>query len=412
MNLDEITLRSPRADEVRQFLEPVSAAFAEEFSDGEIDVERALMEPDRFINAFRGEDRVGSAGAYSFRLSVPGGEIGSAGITAVGVRPDQRRRGIMRRMMTWLLDDARQRGEPVAILTASQAAIYQRFGFGQGTIQSSFTAEAGRLDFREPIGDDPARRIRIVDANEAARIFPVVYEAFRRDQPGAVTRSEAKWQTQLLADPEWMRAGGGPKYRALLEVDGEPRGYAIYRIKSEWSPSGPNSVLNAIEVTGLDPVVEQTLWQWLLSIDLVGTVRTYRHPVPHPLQHWLLEPRRLGLTVGDGLWLRLLDVPAALAGRRYAGSGTVVLELTDALIESNAGRWQVTVEDGQATVERTAAPPDLSLDVAALASVYLGAFRFGDLARAGRVAECLPGALLTVDSLFTPTRAPWCSTPF
>ena len=210
-----------------------------------------------------------------------------------------------------------------------------------------------------------------------------------------------------------MRAGGGPKYRAVLEVNGEPRGYTIYRVKSDWGPTGPASTLRVLEVYGLDPVAEQVLWEWLFAMDLIGTITAWRSPVPHPLQQWLTEPRRLALTVQDGMWLRILDVPAALSGRTYAGSGTLVLDVVDSLIESNAGRWQLAVDgDGTATAARTKAEPDLQLDVAALASTYLGAFRFGDLATAGRVRECQPGSLRSADVLFTPPRSPWNSTPF
>ena len=412
MTTDDIILRSPGPDELRAFFEPLVDAFSEEITDEELEVERRLMEPERLVNAFDGDDRVGTAGAYTFRMTVPGGEVGASGITAVGVRPDQRRRGVMRRMMSWLLDDAVQRGEPVAILTASEAAIYQRFGFGQATTQTTFSVDPARVRFREPVGLGEGRRIRMVSADEAAGIIPAVYEAIRPLTPGALTRTDDKWRLQLLSDAAWMRHGSGLKYRAVFEVDGEARGYAIYRVNGDWGPAGPSSTLVAIEVVGVDAAAEQAMWEWLFAMDLMGTVRAWRGSVPHPLQQWLLEPRRLALTVGDGLWLRILDVPGALGARTYAGSGTLVLQLADAMIESNAGRWQLTVDDGQATVSRTTAEPDLELDIATLAAAYLGAFRFGDLARAGRVRECQSGSLETADVLFTPNRSPWCSTAF
>jgi predicted acetyltransferase len=412
MTADHITLRSPAPDELREFIAPLADAFSEEIGTAEFESERQLFEPERCVNAFDGEQRVGSAAALTFRMTVPGGEVGASGITAVGVRPDQRRRGIMRQMMTWLLDDARRRGEPVAILTASEAAIYQRFGFGQGTTQATFTVDPARVQFREPVAPDPARRIRMIDADEGARILPTVYEAIRGATPGALNRSELKWRLQLVGDADWMRNGNGPKFQAVLESNGEPRAYAIWRVSGGWGPTGPASKLLVLEVVGIDATAEQAIWEWLFSMDLMATVQAWRGPVPHPLQQWLLEPRRLGLTVGDGLWVRLLDVPAALTARTYAGSGTLVLEVADELIDSNAGRWQLTVSGGVATVAPTTAEPDLTLDVAVLASVYLGAFRFGDLARAGRVRECHSGALQTADVQFTPSRAPWCSTAF
>src|SRR5688572_18177577 len=234
MTTDEITLRGPAPDEMRAFFQPIADAFSEDLSEPEFDAERQLLEPERCVNAFDGSDRVGSAAAYTFRLTVPGGEVGAAGLTGVGVRPDQRRRGILRRMMTWLHDDARRRGEPVAVLGASEAAIYQRFGYGQGTTQSTFSVDPARVQFREPVPADPSRRIRMVDEDEAARLFPAVYDAVRGDIPGSVDRSELKWRLYMVGDADWMRHGGGPKYRAVLEVDGQPRGYVIYRVKSDW----------------------------------------------------------------------------------------------------------------------------------------------------------------------------------
>ena len=209
-----------------------------------------------------------------------------------------------------------------------------------------------------------------------------------------------------------MQRGQGIKYRAVAEVAGEPRGYAIYRIEHGWGPTGPASTMNVLEVTGIDPTAEQALWQWLASMDLVRTIAGRRGPVPNPLQHWLLEPRRLSLTVSDGLWLRILDLPEALPARGYVGSGSLVIDVADDMFESNAGRWQLTVKEGRGTVARTTAAPDLELDIGSLAAVYLGGFRFVDVGVSGRVRECEPGALQRADALFTPPRAPWNSTPF
>lgn len=409
---NEITLRNPRPDGLHEFWQPLADAFAESLTNEEIEAERPLLDLDRFVGAFDGEKQVGTAGAYTFRLTVPGGEVGASGITAVAVRPDYRRRGILRQMMDWLLEDARKRGEAVAVLTASEAAIYQRFGFGQASTTSSFTMDSALAEFGEPVDLGPGARIRMVDTDEATELFAAIYDRVRPGIPGALDRSEPKWRLWLVADAEWMRRGQGIKYMAVIEVDGEPRGYAIYRIENGWGPAGPSSTMNVIEVTGVDPAAELALWQWLLSMDLVRTIVGRRGPVPHPLQHWLLEPRRMSLTINDGLWLRILDLPEALSARRYVGSGTLVIDVADDMIESNAGRWELRVDDGTAKVSRTTAAPDLELDIGTLAAAYLGGFRFVDLGVAGRVRECRPGVLQTADALFTPPRAPWNSTPF
>ena len=409
MTDDTIRLRQPTTDEILAFIEPTSAAFAEPFTGPELEDERRLWELDRLIGAVDGDKWVGTGGAYSLELTVPGGEVGAAGITMIGVTPSHRRRGILRLMMRWLLDQARERGEPVAILWASESAIYQRFGFGIGTLQSAFDIERGRMAFLRPA---PALgRIRLVDLDEAARLFPPVYDAVR--VPGAVTRSEAKWRHDLLDDHEAQRAANGMKFRAVLEVDGEPRGYAIYRIKAEWNEMGPNNTLLVLEVTGLDSPAERIIWEWLSGIDLVGHIKASRGPVPHPLLLQLTEPRRLGLAVREGMWLRLIDMHAALEARSYGVAGSLTFEVTDEFCPWNAGRWRLEVGgNGRGTLTASDADPDLTLDTADLATVYLGTFTFADLARAGRVGECRAGAVAESDVLFATAGAPWSSTMF
>jgi predicted acetyltransferase len=409
---DDLTLRSPRPDELQAFFRPTYLAFGEVPLPEQLEVERALMDFERFVGAVDGTSWVATAGAYPFRLTVPGGEIAASGITDIGVRPDHRRQGLLRQMMDWLFDDAARRGEPVAVLLASEAAIYQRFGFGQASMASSFSFDPTTTVFREPVGLEPGARIRLVDEDEAINVFADLYDQVRPLTPGALDRREAHWRHWLVADPEWMRRGEGLKFRALLEIGGEPRGFAIYRIQQGWAATGPEETLAVQEVIGIDARAEQALWEWLLSMDLVRTVTGRRGPIPHPLQHILLEPRRLALAVTDGLWLRILDLEAALAGRGYVGSSSLVFDIADELLPANAGRWHLTVEDGRSVVSRTTAAPDLELDVSTLAAAYLGGNRFVDLAVAGRVRECSPGSLTRADALFTPGRSPWNSTPF
>ncbi len=255
-------------------------------------------------------------------------------------------------MMTWLLDDARARQEPVAVLWASEAAIYQRFGFGAATLTSAFEVDKSNVVFRDPLPPRDDVRIRMVDIDEMYTLAAPIYDAVRTRVPGTLDRPEGRWRGLVLSDAEWMRRDNGPTYRAVLEVAGEPRGYVIYRVKQGWDARGPKSTLLVAELVALDPDAEQRLWQWVSSMDLVSTITGWRGPVPHPMQLWLQEPRRLGTTIVDGLWLRFVDLPAALAARTYAGEGSLVLEVADALIDSNAGRWQLTVRaDGSASVD-------------------------------------------------------------
>ncbi len=400
-------IRTATADSLRRFLAPLSRAFGEEYSDAEFELERPILDPERIIAAFDGDEPVGCAGALTQHLTVPGGEVGAAAVTLVGVTPSHRRQGILRSLMLEQLADVRTRGEPVAILWASEGSIYQRFGYGPGTVQGRFEIERPHAGLLRPT--PRSGRIRLVDADEALRVFPAVHDAVRPAVPGMIDRSVTWWTHLGVTDlPAW-RDGGGPKTFAVHETDGTPDGYAIYRVKADWEPRGARNRLLVSEVMAPDPAVQRALWAWLLDLDLVGTIAASRQPVPHPLQLTLEQPRRLGLMVGDGLWLRLVDVGTALAARSYATPGPLVLEVTDDVLPANAGRWRL---DGPGAVARTEARPDLRLDVADLAAVYLGAFRFADLARAGRVVELRPGALDEADRAFAATVPAWCPTMF
>jgi predicted acetyltransferase len=424
-------IRTATPETVRAFLAPLIVAFGEDLTDAEFDDWRRTIEPDRLIAAFEGDVPIATAGAYTFRLTVPGGDVGAAGVTAVGVEPGHRRQGILRSLMRNQLDDVHDRGEPVAVLWASESAIYQRFGYGLGTLDGTFEIDRGRTAWLRP--REPEGRMRLVDEEAALATFPSVYERMRAVTPGALTRTDDWWRWGILRDAEHSRRGAGPKYRYLYEVDGGAEGYAIYRVKTDWDDRGATGQVLVVEAMALTPRAERAVWSFLFGVDLTRRTRARHVPIPHPLLLELADPRALGIMAGDGLWVRLVDLPAALEARRYGTSGTLVLEVADAFCPWNAGRWRLTAGDTAevgdaaetgpagregdagslaATVERTDAPADLTLDVADLAASYLGASRLSDLARAGRVEELSPGALRRADALFVADGTPWCATLF
>jgi len=407
-------IRTAADETVRSFLAPLVVAFGEGLTDAEFDDWRRTLEPDRLIAAFDGEVPIGAAGAYTFRMTVPGGEVAAAGVTAVGVEPGHRRQGILRSLMRHQLDDVRERGEPVAVLWASESAIYQRFGYGLGTLSGTFEIDRSRTAWLRPW--EPEGKMRLVDEAEALATFPSVYEQMRAVTPGALARTEHWWRWETLYDAEHRRRGAGPKFRYLYEVGGAAEGYAIYRVKTDWDDRGPKGQVLVVEAMAVTPRAERAVWAFLFGVDLTRTTRAGRVAIPHPLLLELADPRALGITIGDGLWVRLVDLPAALGARRYGAAGTLVLEVADAFCPWNAGRWRLAAAgepgDAAAVLERTDAPPDLALDVADLAAVYLGGFRVSDLARAGRVEERTPGALRQADALFAAERTPWCATMF
>ena len=198
-------------------------------------------------------------------------------------------------MMGWLLDQAAERGEPVAVLRASEGAIYPHFGFGLATLEGSFDMERADLRFTAP--PEPLGQVRLVDLDEAMGIIPDLYDRVRLDTPGQISRSAAKWRAQMLADLGSHHGRLGPKSRAILEVDGEARAYALYRTKADWGDRGPRNEITVMEVIGLDPAAERAVWAWLAGIDLVARVKAWRTPVPHPLALGVRDVRRMGVSV-------------------------------------------------------------------------------------------------------------------
>jgi predicted acetyltransferase len=413
-------IRTATPESVRAFNVPLLAAFGEELTEAWYDDWRRTIEPDRLIAAFDGEVPVATAAAYSFRITVPGGVVPAAGVTAVGVEPGHRRRGILRSLMRQQLDDVRERGEPVAVLWASEAAIYQRFGYGLGALNGRFEIERGRVAWLRP--GEPSGRMRMVDEVEALAAFPGIYDRVREATPGALTRTEDWWRWGVLRDAEHQRRGAGPMFRYLHEVGGAAEGYAIYRVKADWDEGGPRNQVQVVEAMAATPRAERAVWGFLFDIDLTRSIRARRISPAHPLLLALADPRALGITSGDGLWVRLVDLPAALTARRYGIAGEVVLEVTDAFCPWNAGRWRLATTNTSGAeesigamagaVERTDARADIIVDTTDLAAAYLGAFRFSDLARAGRVEERTPGALRRADAMFASDRPPWCATMF
>jgi predicted acetyltransferase len=360
-----------------------------------------LLPLERMHAALDGDRVVGGAGAFPFTMTVPGGELGCAGVTVVGVLPTHRRRGVLRSLMRTQLDDVHERGAPIAALWASEEPIYGRFGYGLASLAGEVKLARTHASLRD--GGAPAGSVRLASAEEARALLPAVYERVRRETPGMYARSPEWWELRQTADPPDQRGGAGEKNFAVLELDGRDAGYAIYRMRTAWEGGVSTGSAEVIEAMADSPEATRELWSFLVALDWVATLNAFRLPIDHPLWHLLAYPRRMQFRIGDGLWVRLVDVGAALSGRSYAGDGSVTLEVADDFCPWNAGAWAVSPEG----VER-GGEPDLRIDVQALASVYLGGFTFAELARALRVEELGEGAIARADALFATGVRPWC----
>ena len=328
----------------------------------------------------------------------------------VGVHPTHRRRGLLVRMMEEQLADVAARSEPLAVLTASETAIYGRFGYGLATFSSLLVAPDRGHDVR------PAehRRRAVPAPRSRHRARPSFLRSTTRrasEHVGEVTRS-AQWFEHTFGN----RPDGKPR-RTFTVVhesdDGHADGFARYRVKDDWPGGIAANTVEVYDLFALDAEVETGLWQFLVDIDLVATVRGINRPMDEALRWRLAAPRRLQVDqVTDHLWVRVVDPAVALAARTYSSDDHLVVELTDPFLPANEGRWSIAGSGDGAEVRRTDADADLALSAPELGALYLGGVSATTLQRADRIEELVPGAIERADRFFASTPAPWCGTDF
>jgi predicted acetyltransferase len=402
--MDDITIRSIAPEELAPFLQAVARAFHDPWHEEDLEPERLVAEPDRYFVAMDGDEIVGTAGACTTQLTVPGPcSVSAPGVTAVGVLASHRRRGINTKLMGTLLDQAAERGEPMAYLWASEGPIYGRFGYGMASICTELEVSRDRSAFLPGTGVDG--RIRVLPRNEALPLMRPVYDTVAASRPGMIAVDD-RWWAALFA--ERKRDEDEPEFFALHEGDeGVVDGYAVYKVKHEWTHNLPLHELKVQHLIAATPVATAGLWRFLFDVDLVATVKAWDRPADEELFWLVSEPRRVKAMLSDGLWLRLIDIEASLAARRYASDGRLVVDVADPFRPATSGRYELVVDDGQGSCRRTDAEPDLSLGVDALGAAYLGGTSFRQLARAQQVRELASDALTRADAMFASDPSPW-----
>jgi predicted acetyltransferase len=408
----DIDIRPITPEQGDQFSDVLATAFGETLSEEERADHDRWFEYDRSIAAFDGDRMVGTGGAYSMDLTLPGlTTIPIGGLTAISVLPTHRRRGILRSMIAYHFEEVERRGELVSALGASESVIYGRFGYGMATTFADYEIDPRRGQFLRPVAG--RGRLRLLGPEETAKIVPPLYDRYRRGQPGELSRPQMWWDV-YARDPEWSRQGASRHYDVVYESGpGRVDGWVSYRIEGRWPNGLAANIVKVRMLVGLTVEAEAALWRYLLDLDLAGTIKLIDRPADDPIRWRLADPRRLRVTeVGDQLWVRLLDLPGALAARRYAVDDGLVLEVSDALRPRNQGRFRLEGGPDGATCEPTTAEPDLALDVADVGAAYLGGASLVSLARAERVAERTPGALLRADRMFAASPPPICTTHF
>jgi predicted acetyltransferase len=376
------------------------------------------IEFDRTLAAIDGTQIVGTAAAFSLRMTVPGAAAATAGVAAVSVLPSHRRRGILTSLMHRQLADIRDRGEPIAALYPSEAVIYGRFGYAQAVTELSFTVRRGegRMTGHGAAGEPGTAgspRLRITGPRIAMADLARVYSSVQPGRPGMLARDD-RWWDHAIWDPEHRRSDGGPLRCVVAEDDTGPRGYVLYSaLRGDRDHGLPGAVLQTRELVAADPAAAAAIWADLLTRDLVAEVRARSQPADDPLPYLIADSGRVRPDFAGGLWVRLVSVNRALRQRRYACAVDLVIDVADDLFADNAGRWRLCAPAlGHATCERTSEPPDVALPVAALGAAYLGGSGLGGRAAAGLVQELRPGALAELSAALSWEPAPWCPTKF
>ncbi|MDX6197268.1 MAG: hypothetical protein QOJ79_419 [Actinomycetota bacterium] len=403
MALDTRTLTPDDLDDVWEVLE---RAFGGDNNPDNRAVEFALADPKRFYGTYDGDTTVATGGSFDLTMTIPGGARQVAGVTWIAVNPTHRRRGLLTALKRRMLDDLHAAGEPVAALWASEGAIYQRFGYGPAAWNVSLTVPS-KAPFNRPVSASGLR----LTTPDAAVLGPV-FDEVRARSLGWSAR-DAKWWEYRLWDPAHNRSGASPLLAVLADGAEGVDGYALYATKQQWDGGMSGSTVNVRELVAKDAETRARLWRYLLDLDLMTTVNAYLAGIDDPVLHLLAEPRAAQAKLKDNLWVRLVDVPAALCARSYSTDVDVVLEVDDGFCPWNAGRYRLVGCLTGATCERTTDPADLAVHVGDLGAAYLGGTTLVARAAAGHVVELRPGTLAPASLAFSwPAAAPYAPLVF
>jgi predicted acetyltransferase len=399
----DISIRRGRPDDLDEIARVDGASFGVTYTDQDLADALLVLDLDRFWLAIDDGRIVGVTGDYPLTMTTPGGgSIDVPGVTWVSVSPTHRRRGILRQLMDHQLNDYAERGEAMAILTASEGGIYRRFGYGAATQVRRTVLDRRPARLVAPVSGGS---VELATAEQARTRLPEIHRRWRQRVPGAINRTEGRWDYHFV-DRESVRGGMSAKFY-LLHADG----YVVYRLKEEWADGHPAHTCWITDYAAVTPAAHAALWQVLLAMDLVGTIESHQIPVDDPLPHLLDNGRLLRTTaLNDGVWVRPLDLPASLTARRYGVEIDLVLHVLDPL-RGDATYRLLGGPDG-AECTPTTRSADLSLRVDALGSAYLGGQRLSTLAAAGRVESANTAALHRIDLAFQAERAPFHGTAF
>ncbi len=404
---DRLTLRAIGVPEIPTVARLVESIFLTDLREEDRDPELRLYEPDRSLVIFEGSTPVASAVALTRDLTVPGGPVPAACVSWVAVAPTHRRRGLLTRLMRRQLTEWHDQGrEAVAVLWASEGAIYGRFGYGVASQSCRITVSTQGARVRAGAGS--AGRLRMLPADEALPAMRTVYEAVRARRVGLLDRRGEWWQ-QRLFDPERRREGASSlRFAVHYDDHDQPDAYAIFNTKPAWDITGPRGEVGVREMQASTPAGYAAVWRFLVEMDLVRQVRWDRAAPDEPLPHLLDNADCVQQSLSAGMWIRVVDVDRALGARRYSTPIDTVLDIRDETCPWNAGRYRLTGDADSATCRRTDGAADLSLSATTLGAAYLGGTTLTTLAGAGLVTEHRSGGLAAAAAAFRAAQPP-CS---
>jgi predicted acetyltransferase len=296
------------------------------------------------------------------------------------------------------LADLAARGDVFAALHASEPVIYSRFGYGVATIARDLWLDAKRARLRDDVPVEGT--VRLLDDDEVVPALSAAYPALQPTRAGLMGRSDQWWALgftrRIRTDHQLVAAHHAP--------DGHIDGWVAYKPAAPRSADvRANPTLYVFDFQAETQGVANDLWRYLLGVDLIDEIMVYFRPLDDPIEAMLADSYALrGESEGE-LWLRIVDVPTALATRTYGAAEPVVVEVVDPVLPANSGCYRI----GPHGTERMAGAPAITMDVAALAMVYLGTWRPSTLADIGRITVTDPAALPAADRLFAVDRPAW-----
>ena len=364
------------------------------------------MRPEWTLCGFEYGKLTTSFAAWPLTMLFNGGDVPVSGVTAVGTLPPYRRHGHLRKIMTKHFQLLHEQGErTMAILWASWAAIYQRYGYAITSTRYSYFVEPRYVQFALPRSIPGG--LREAGADEF-QILVDLYRQFRQDRTGYLHRGKSMWDHGVLAPA----APGGAVMQTVYEEDGVPRGFMVTATTPVPGDIIPGHRITVRDLVWMNNNAYRALWENLANMDLVQEILWPRAPADDPLPHLILEPRRLKATAADCLLARLVDAGKALTQRMYQSEGELTYELTDDICPWNRGKWKLEASKEGSKVSTTRQTPQVKMPVSTLALLAFGQISATEAARMGRLDALKPEALPMWDNVMHTLYKPACPDMF